>query len=550
MRRNVRYCPLAHIVPNEGCVNYGFVIDNGRCIGCHACSTACKSENQVPVGVHRTWVKYVEQGQYPSVRRHFQVTRCNHCANPPCVRICPTAAMFQRADGIVEFDSDACIGCKGCMQACPYDAIHIDPSTHTAAKCHMCAHRLDVGLEPACVVVCPEHAILVGDLDDPTSEISQHLGRHDATVRKPEQGTSPKVFYIQGTEVNLRPGVAQRGTQAMWGDFDDDHALIGHLGTHAAPIPGTKDHPRGPARTGAHQGLPEAGPLNLGGRMSEHMVQEAFNVQHKVPWHWPIAVYLTTKHLAGGIAISLGALAFTATGVPYGLMLWGGIVSLAATFVTLLLLLYDLERPDRFFFLFIRPQWRSWIARAAWILSSFNGVFGLWWLLEVIGNDALRLPLAALSIPLGWLVAAYTAFLFAQAEGRDLWQGSHMPAVLTAQALGLGATALAAFGFTGTPAGVQSVLVAFGALGLLAAGLIQLVGDSTAPPSENARRALESLRSGAYAKQYWGGLVLGALLPAVLSGLGLPAIALPVACVGITVGAWAWLEAPQQIPNS
>ena len=161
-------------------MNQGFVIDNGRCIGCHACSTACKSENQVPVGVHRTWVKYVEQGQYPDVRRHFQVTRCNHCANPPCVRICPTAAMYQRSDGIVEFDSDACIGCKGCMQACPYDAIHIDPESHTAAKCHMCSHRVDVGLEPACVVVCPEHAILFGDLDDPQSEISQHLARRDA----------------------------------------------------------------------------------------------------------------------------------------------------------------------------------------------------------------------------------------------------------------------------------------------------------------------------------------------------------------------------------
>jgi Fe-S-cluster-containing dehydrogenase component len=90
-------------------------------------STACKSENEVPLGVYRTWVKYVETGAYPDTRRHFQVTRCNHCANPPCVRICPTQAMYQRADGIVEFDNSVCIGCKACMQACPYDAIYIDP---------------------------------------------------------------------------------------------------------------------------------------------------------------------------------------------------------------------------------------------------------------------------------------------------------------------------------------------------------------------------------------------------------------------------------------
>ena len=112
--------------------DFGFVIDNRRCIGCHACSTACKSENQVPLGVHRTWVKTTETGAYPNTQRHFQVTRCNHCANPPCVRICPTGAMFQRDDGIVEFDSKACIGCKACMQACPYDAVHIDPDQGTA----------------------------------------------------------------------------------------------------------------------------------------------------------------------------------------------------------------------------------------------------------------------------------------------------------------------------------------------------------------------------------------------------------------------------------
>ena len=140
--------------------NYGFVIDQRKCIGCHACSVACKSENRVPLGVNRTWVKYVETGSFPHTRRHFQVNRCNHCANPPCVRICPVTAMYQRADGIVEFDSERCIGCKACLQACPYDAIYIDPETDTAAKCHYCAHRTDIGLEPACVIVCPTHAII------------------------------------------------------------------------------------------------------------------------------------------------------------------------------------------------------------------------------------------------------------------------------------------------------------------------------------------------------------------------------------------------------
>jgi Fe-S-cluster-containing dehydrogenase component len=122
------------------------VLDQTRCIGCHACTTACKSENEVPLGVTRTYVKSVDVGSYPNVRRAFQVTRCNQCENPPCVTACPTGAMYQRADGIVDFDKRICIGCKACMAACPYDAIFINPEDHSAEKCNFCAHRIEIGL--------------------------------------------------------------------------------------------------------------------------------------------------------------------------------------------------------------------------------------------------------------------------------------------------------------------------------------------------------------------------------------------------------------------
>ena len=177
-------------------MRYGFVIDQRKCIGCHACTVACKEENQVPLGVNRTWVKYIEKGVFPDTRRYFSVMRCNHCDNAPCVTICPTVALYRRADGIVDFDSGRCIGCKSCMQACPYDALYIDPETKTAAKCHYCAHRVEVGLEPACVVVCPVQAIVPGDLDDPHSPIARLVASQQAQVRKPEQGTRPKLFYL------------------------------------------------------------------------------------------------------------------------------------------------------------------------------------------------------------------------------------------------------------------------------------------------------------------------------------------------------------------
>ena len=106
------------------------LLDQSRCIGCHACTTACKSENEVPVGVTRTYVKSVDVGVFPQVRRAFQVTRCNQCEDAPCVAACPTQAMFRREDGIVDFDKGICIGCKACMAACPYDAIFINPEDH------------------------------------------------------------------------------------------------------------------------------------------------------------------------------------------------------------------------------------------------------------------------------------------------------------------------------------------------------------------------------------------------------------------------------------
>nr|NIS42691.1 4Fe-4S dicluster domain-containing protein [Desulfuromonadales bacterium] len=136
-------------------MRYGFVIDQDTCIGCHACTVACKTEHDVPLGVNRTWVKYIEKGTWPETKRFFSVMRCNHCSDAPCVDICPTTALFKREDGIVDFDTDRCIGCKSCMQACPYDALYIDPGENTAQKCNYCVHRVEVGIEPACVVVCP-----------------------------------------------------------------------------------------------------------------------------------------------------------------------------------------------------------------------------------------------------------------------------------------------------------------------------------------------------------------------------------------------------------
>lgn len=175
---------------------FGMVIDLRKCVGCQACTAACKNENKVSKEKFRTYVPEYELGIFPDVRKTFLPQLCNHCAEPSCVSVCPTGATFSREDGIVVVDSDICWGCGYCINACPYDKRFFNPITHVADKCTLCAHRLDVGLLPACVESCVGGARISGDLNDPKSHISQMLKTFPASVLKPSSGNKPRVFYV------------------------------------------------------------------------------------------------------------------------------------------------------------------------------------------------------------------------------------------------------------------------------------------------------------------------------------------------------------------
>lgn len=509
-------------------MNYGFLIDQRSCIGCHACTVACKSENEVPLGVFRTWVKYVEKGEFPNTRRHFLVERCNHCANSPCVEICPTQALFKRPDGIVDFDKSRCIGCKACMEACPYEAIYIDPVSHTAAKCNFCAHRIDQGLQPACVTVCPEEAIIYGDLDDPGSRISQLIGRNSVQVRRPEQGTEPKLFYIGADEIALMPEALPHSTGAMWNEPTPE--MLQGDATHAESWMPHVDH-----------------------------AQVDYNIRHERPWGWMVSAYLLTKSLSAGLFLVLAlflTLGVTGAGT---LGLPAAVAAIGFLGLTTALLVADLEHPERFLYLIFKPHWTSWLVLGAWALIGYGGLLVIWLALDLFGSTPL--PFTWLIAVFAALAAVYTALLFGQAEGRDLWQGPLLPVSLLTQAVMAGAAGLAIWSAaTGASVALMRALTVTLLAAVLVHGALIALEALMPHPTANAAWGVRALLRGEQARLFWGagvGVGIVVTLALLIVALALPAsrgVLVTLAGIAIFVGIAAYehafVQAGQAAPLS
>ena len=503
-------------------MRYGFVIDHRKCIGCHACTVACKEENQVPLGAFRTWVKYVEKGTFPHTRRFFSVLRCNHCDNAPCVTICPTVALYRRADGVVDFDGARCIGCKSCMQACPYDALYIDPSTNTAAKCNYCAHRLEVGLEPACVIVCPERAIIAGDLDCPSTEISRLVAREQTEVRKPEQGTRPKVYYVGAESSALTPSLQAPATSYMWGQRSSGEVDLVRM---AASI--------------AHES-------------DRTLSRPVYDAPHAPrPWGWKVSAYLWTKSIAAG-ALMMAAydrIMKLAPGDPL-FHTAAAMVALVFLALTMALLVSDLKRPDRFHYVLTRGHWRSWLVRGAWILMAYGLVAALWLVVAPAHHTVLVLPALALAVA----AAGYSAFLFGQAEGRDFWQSPLLLPHLVVAAMLAGAASLI---LVGTVTGASELAVlsmgGFLAVALILHGGLIVAELGVTHANTDVARAARLLTHGAYRVRFLGlAVVVGVLLPFLTIVLmpGGMVIGALLALVGLWVYEDLWVKAGQSIPLS
>jgi tetrathionate reductase subunit B len=194
-------------------------IDINKCIGCGRCSMACKNENNVPREpfFFRTWVEryrifsdreieidcpngavdgFKKIAENTNLRRSFFVPKiCNQCDNPPCVQVCPVGATFKSIDGVILVDSNYCIGCRYCIQACPYGARYLHPETQAADKCTFCYHRLVNGLLPVCVESCPTQARIFGEAKKKASPLERFKRMNKINVLKPALNTEPKVYY-------------------------------------------------------------------------------------------------------------------------------------------------------------------------------------------------------------------------------------------------------------------------------------------------------------------------------------------------------------------
>ena len=175
---------------------WAMVIDVQKCIGCHACSAACRIENQVSQEGNRAWVTTKEFGTFPDIHMLKLPQLCNHCDTTPCVDVCPVQATYKNEDGIVVIDKDKCIGCYQCVNACPYQARFKVTETRKVDKCNFCQHRIKNGLLPACISTCTSQARYFGDLNDPNSIVSKLLKEHAAEGLLPELKLGTNVYYI------------------------------------------------------------------------------------------------------------------------------------------------------------------------------------------------------------------------------------------------------------------------------------------------------------------------------------------------------------------
>lgn len=413
---------------------WGMVVDLNRCVGCQTCTIACKHANDTPPGVQWRRVLDVEQGTFPDVERLFLVVGCQHCAEPPCVPVCPTGATGQRADGLVTMDYDTCIGCGYCAVACPYQArtithdrewfygestvqeerVHHGERVGVATKCTFCVERVDEALEegmtpgvdldytPACSSACIAQAIHFGDFNDPGSNVSRLAAENESFRMHERLGTDPQIRYLYSV-----PGATPGRRAGLAGESEPEGST--------SPLAGER---------------------------------QAF-------WDARAAMNFILGGMSSGMVVAL-AVACLLGAVPAGEVALLNLAAAAGMAAGLLSVLLEIGRKRRFWRVLMRPR-SSWMTRETYAVAAFYPAVaaGLLW------PDPLVHAVAGL---------AAAAFLYCQAriphaaKGVAAWCMGVTPAMLVATGLlegvGLLAASAAALGVPAPGAGPLRPLLA------------------------------------------------------------------------------------------
>jgi len=386
---------------------WAMVADLERCVGCQTCTAACRHANATSPAVQWRKVLDIEAGRYPNVSRIFVPVGCQHCADPPCMHVCPSTATRQRSDGIVTIDYDLCIGCAYCEVACPYQARFLVHTPHfayetamrneieradlsrvgVAQKCTFCSDRIDFGIDngltpgvdpratPACVNACIADALHFGDVDDPNSNVSRLLRDERSFRMHAELGTDPGFHYLYGKADGPEPPSRERAADATW----------------------------------------------TGSQIRARGVEPALQ-QH---WNWKAA----SNFICGGVGSGLFVFAAIAS-LRYAEVIPLGFVALAFVALGLALLLLKIGRPLRCINVLRQPQ-RSWMAREAWIAAIFFPLAGLALWFQV---PALLIIAAVLAV----LFLCCQAMILKEAKGIPAWRTSWVVPLVIATGLAEG----------------------------------------------------------------------------------------------------------------
>ena len=375
-------------------------------------------------------------------------------------------------------------------------------------------------------MVCPTQSIIAGDLDDPTSKISQMMSRHDTKVRAPEQGTKPHVFYKGADEAALDPlrtKIAEDGM--IWADTTEHHPSIA-VSTECID--------------------------------SNLVARTAYTTNHPMAWKGKVSAYLVTKGVAGGAFMVAGLAALMGHHEERAFIgVYTPVIALAFAAITGVLLIADLKQPLRFFYIFTRPQWGSWLVKGAFILAGLGALGSMWFLAGITdSSDAVRWLAVPTSV-FGAGTAGYTAWLFAQCEGRDLWQTPLMLPVLLAQAVTAGASALIIpISLFDVDAGLES-LVMWSLFGGVIAQLVLVAIEVTSHATVSVEVATAMMTKGKYRGRFWTGVVVGmvaaggvALAAALAGDTNIGVIAAVLALIGLAAYEDAFVRAGQSVPLS